>query len=63
MIQRVKLTNGGESEASLAGGVHKLNGNEPGNDDSSPDTSPKSSVERPCHPAPLPLQVLFSACL
>jgi len=34
MIQSVKLANGAESEASLTGGVHKLNGNEQCNDGS-----------------------------
>lgn len=57
MIQRVKSSNGAESEASLTGGVHKLNGNEQCNDSSSPDTSPKSSVEQPSHATPFPPQV------
>ena len=57
MIQRVKSTNGAESEASLTGGVHKLNGNEQCNDGSSPDTSPKTPVAQPSHTAPLPPQV------
>lgn len=59
VFQRVKSTNGADSEANLTG-VHKLNGNEQCNDGSSPDTSPKSPSEdasrttaQPSHTVPL----------
>lgn len=43
IFQRVKLTNGNESENVPPGTVHKLNGSETGCDATSPSTSPKSS--------------------
>ncbi|KAH7566954.1 hypothetical protein JRO89_XS07G0000200 [Xanthoceras sorbifolium] len=50
IFQRVKSANGSDSETVLNGGVHKLNGNEPRNDASSLNTSPKSlHDEEPSH--------------
>ncbi|KAK7837558.1 chaperone protein dnaj 10 [Quercus suber] len=43
IFQRVKLTNGNESENVPHGTVHKLNGSETSYDATSPSTSPKSS--------------------
>ncbi|KAH7673968.1 Molecular chaperone (DnaJ superfamily) domain-containing protein [Dioscorea alata] len=56
IFQRVKSNNANESETSLTGGVHKLNGNEGANDDSSPDTSPKPPVEQQTYGTPLTTQ-------
>ncbi|KAM0937196.1 putative DNAJ-containing protein [Dioscorea sansibarensis] len=56
IFQRAKSNNANESETSLTGGVHKLNGNEGTNDDSSPDTSPKPPVEQLTYGTPLTTQ-------
>lgn len=49
MVQRVKSSNGGDSEVPL---TRKLNGNEQCNDGSSPDNSPKIPAEQASYVTP-----------
>ncbi|EEF52952.1 chaperone protein dnaJ 10 isoform X1 [Ricinus communis] len=50
IFQRVKSSNGSESDTMLGGALHKLNGSAPGHDTSSPSTSPKSrNLEEPSY--------------
>ncbi|KAF2310837.1 hypothetical protein GH714_017544 [Hevea brasiliensis] len=50
IFQRVKSSNGSESDTALDGAVHKLNGSAPSHDATCPSTSPKSrSLEEPSY--------------
>lgn len=66
MIQRVKSSNGSDSQVPLTGGVPQLNGNEQFNGDSSPDTLPNPPSEQASYMNPqasqttLPMQVMLS---